>query len=179
MTIEKFHSFRTISDLQKYLEGYTNSLKLRNEELSKQIGEKMRSNDSNNTAELQELRQKLEGSTIDPKKKKSTKKKDQRTNFYNFDSISIYDGIGVKGELELYFKAMEKTKSELERTAKIKQAIDDLISKGLKRDMGCVLLLNDELPAEIAFISSVASGKKFGFKAIFNVPCEERYEIKI
>ena len=179
MTTEKIQKFRTIADLQKYLEGHVNDLKTCSEELSTLVGEKMRVNDSTNDAELQEMRQKIEGSTTDPKKKTSTKKKDRKTNWYNFDSISIYDGMGAKGELELYFKALEMTKSELDRVTKVKQAVDDLVSKGLKKDMGCVMVLNGELPAEIAFTPSTTTKKKYGFKAIFDVPIERHYEIKI
>ncbi len=179
MRKDKIQNFKTVAELQKSLEEYINILKTTSEELSKIIGEKMRSNDSGNASELQELKQKIEGSTTDPKKKKSTKKKEQKTNWYNFDSISIYDGIGMKGELELYFKSMEKTKSELDRVTKVKQAVDDLVNKGLKRDMGCVMLLNYELPAEISFTSSAVTRKKFSFNAVFNVPREEEYVLKV
>jgi hypothetical protein len=176
---ERIQSFRTVTDLQNSLEDYINTLKSRSEELSKTIGEKMRSNDSTTTTEIQEFRQKIEENTTDPKKKKSAKKKDQKANWYNFGAISIYDGIGIKGELELYFKDIERTKSELDRVTKVKQAVDDLVNKGLKRDLGCILLLKEELPAEIAFTPSIASRKKFSFKSIFSVPSEEMYEIKI
>ncbi len=174
MMTEKIQSFKTPEDLQKSLEVYINELKIESEKLSKQIGEKMRSNDSSpNAADLEELRQKIDGSNTDPKKKNTTKKKDKKTNWYNFDAISIYDGIGLKGELELYFKAMEKTKSELEMITKVKQSIDNLVGKGLKRDMGCVLHLNEELPAEIAFTTPSVYKKKFSLKLIFDVPSEE------
>lgn len=183
MITEEIQRFRTVDELQKFLEDHISELKRSSEEASQHIGEKMRSNDSGDPAELQELKQKLEGDTTDPKKKKevkkSTRKKDQKNNWYNFDAISIYDGMGIKGELELYFKAMEMAKAELERVTKVKQAVDDLVTKGLKRDMGCVLVLNHELPAEIAFTSSTTSRRKYSFKAIFNVPVEEPYEIQI
>lgn len=179
MITEKIKNFRTIDELQKYLDGLIGELKKRSEEFSKTVGDKMRSNDSGNTVELQEIRQKIEGTTIDPKKKKSTKKKDQKTNWYNFDSLSIYDGIGIKGELELYFKALELIKSELEMVTKVKQTVDDLVNKDLKKDMGCILVLNHELPAEIAFTSPIVPHKKYSFKAIFDVPLEESYTIKI
>lgn len=179
MITEKIKNFRTIDELQKYLINLIDELKRRSEEFSKTVGDKMRSNDSSNTAELQELRQKIEGTTTDPKKKKSTKKKDSKTNWYNFDSLSIYDGIGIKGELELYFKALERIKSELEMVTKVKQTVDNLVSKDLKRDMGCILVLNHELPAEIAFTSATVSHKRYSFKAIFNVPLDEPYAIKI
>ena len=179
MITQRVQSFRTVADLQKSLDDHINMLKLKSEELSKQVGEKLRVNDSGNAVELQELRQKIEGSTTDPKKKKSAKKKDQKSNWYNFDSISIYDGIGIKGELELYFKAMEQVKSELDRATKVKQAVDDFVNKGLKRDLGCVMFLGQELPAEVAFTPTAVLKKRFGFKAIFNVPIEDPYEVKI
>ena len=179
MTTEKILKFTTVADLQKHLDDISNELKNSSDDLSRTVGEKMRVNDSSNDTELQELRQKIEGSTADPKKKKSTKKNNKKSNWYNFDSISIYDGIGTKGELELYFKALEMTKSELDRVTKVKQAVDDLVNKGLKRDLGCVMVLNHELPADISFTPSAASKKKYGFKAIFDVPVEEPYELKI
>ncbi|SRR5579875_392811 len=167
-------NFRKVDEMQKFLEAQINSLKGRSDEVSKQIGEKMRSTDSagNNDAELVELRQRLEGSQTDPKKKKPVKRKDQKSNWHDFGAISIYDGIGMKGELELYFKAMEKMKAELDRMTKVKQALDDLVNKGLKRDMGCVLFLNGETPAEIAFTSSISPRKKFAIRTILSLPRE-------
>jgi hypothetical protein len=197
MREEKIKNFRTITELQKSLENDLSTLKSRSDEISKLIGEKLRATDSGNTEELQEFRQKLDDDTAaadpkkkspgqktdagktDPKKKKITKKKDQKSNWYNFDAISIYDGIGIKGELELYFKAMEQTKTDLDKTTKIKQAVDDLANKGLKRELGCVMFTNQELPAEIAFTRPVISKKRFAYKAIFNVQREEMDEIKI
>jgi len=41
----------------------------------------------------------------DFKKKKPIKK--QKNTLHKFGNISVFDGIRVKGELELYFKAME------------------------------------------------------------------------
>lgn len=166
------HSFKTPEEMQKSLEGYIAALKAESENLSKLIGEKMRSTDSSNAAEMQELKQKLEGGGADPKKKNAPKKKDQKANWYAFDSLSIYDGIGLKGELELYFKAMEKTKSELEMVTKVKQSIDSLVSKGLKRDMGCILHLGEALPAEIAFTNTSEPRKKFSLRMVFEVPIE-------
>ncbi len=179
MMSKKLQNFRTVYELQQYLENEINTLKQKSDELSKLVGEKLRSTESNDNAELQELKQKLEGGPTDPKKKKSVKKKDQKSNWYNFDSISIYDGTGPKGELELYFKGIEDTKLALEKITKIKQGVDEIVSKGLKKELGCVLLLNNELPAEIAFTKSGSQRKKFAFKAIFNVPKEELYETEV
>ncbi|MGI0087198.1 MAG: hypothetical protein ACREBI_04490 [Nitrosotalea sp.] len=179
MREDRIQNFRTITELQKSLENDINALKSRSDKFSKLIGEKLRVTDSANAEELQEFRQKIDGSTTDPKKKKSVKKKDQKNNWHNLDAISIYDGIGIKGELELYFKAAEQAKAGLERITKIKQTVDDLINKGLKRELGCVMFINEELPAEIAFTKPIISKKKFVYKAIFNVQKEEVDEIKI
>jgi hypothetical protein len=179
MISERLLNFRTVPELQQYLDNEINILKQKSDELSKVIGEKLRSTESNDNAELQELRQKIEGTTTDPKKKKGVKKKDQKNNWYNFDSISIFDGIGPKGELELYFKGMEETKLALDKITKIKQGIDDIISKGLKKELGCVLLLNNELPAEVAFTNDGPPRKKFAYKSIFSTPRDELYEVQI
>jgi len=184
MVCDLLQSFRSIAELQKSLEKEINLLKIKSDEMSKLVGEKLRATESANTADLQEFRQKLEGGPTDPKKKgsakkSSTKKKDQKGNWYNFDSVSVYDGIGLKGELELYFKGMEDTKSQLERLSKIKEGIDDLVNKGLKKDLGCVMLLKNELPSEIAFTTTLPQRKRFAYKAIFNIPKEELNEIYI
>jgi len=193
---EKIYNFRTISDLQKFLDDTINILKRRSNELSNTIGEKLRVTDSVGAADLQELRNKIEGETNDPKKnttksttknptkntknptknttKNTTKKKDQKSNWHNLEAISIYDGIGAKGELEIYFKVLEQTKAELEKITKIKQAVDDLANRGLKDDLGCLFVLNNDLPAEIAF-RKAPEHKKFAFRAIFNAPKEEIY----
>jgi len=176
MISEKIHNFRSISDLQKSLDDSINTLKRRSDELSNTIGEKLRVTESADAADLQEFRNKIEGETSDPKKKKTakstTKKKDQKSNWHNLDSVSIYDGLSTKGELEIYFKALEQTKSELEKITKIKESIDGLSNRGLKDDLGCLFMLNNELPAEIAF-KKMPARKKFAFRAIFAVPKEE------
>lgn len=177
MLSKVFKNFRSISELNQLLENRINALKQDSEELSKLIGEKLRATETTDTAELQAFREKIEGSTSDPKKKKPTKRKDQKSNWYNLDAISIFDGIGVKGELELYFKALELTKSELERITKVKEAVDGLVNRGLKSELGCVFILNHELPAEIALTNSGKPKQKFTYKAIFCVPKEGSDEV--
>jgi hypothetical protein len=176
MMAEMTHNFRSISDLQKALDYSINILKQKSTDLSNTIGEKLRSTDSANDTELQEFRNKIEGSpSNDLKKKKSatknTKKKDQNNNWHTLESISIYDGLGAKGELEIYFKALEQTKLELDRITKVKQAVDDLVNKGLKNELGCVFVLNHGAPAEIAF-RKLPERKKFALKMVFDVPSE-------
>jgi len=177
MISEKIHNFRNIAEMQKALDDTINALKKRSDDLSNTIGEKLRVTESMDAADLQEFKNKMGGETNDPKKKstksatKTTKKKDQKSNWHNLESISIYDGLGAKGELEIYFKALEQTKAELEKITKIKESIDKLSGKGLKDDLACMLVLNPDLPAEIAF-RKAPEHKKFAFKAIFTVPSE-------
>lgn len=171
MISEKIHVFKALPDLEQFLEQCISTLQAQTDEISKIIGEKLRTTDSADNEELQELKSKLEGTPTDPKKK-NTKKKTQKNNWCSFDAVSVYDGIGLKGELELYFKTLEETKLELDHATKVKQSIDGLINKGLKRDLGCVFVLNQSMPAEIAFTGSVTQRKKFAYKATFDVPVE-------
>ena len=164
--------FHTITELQSSVENDLQVLKKKSGEYSESIGEKLRSgNTANDQAEMAELKEKLEG-PVDPKKKKPVKKKDQKTNWYDMGHISVYDGIGTKGELEIYFKALEELKSKIERLEKIKQAIDDMISRGVKRELGCMAVLNHDLTLQISFITARESKAKFSYKSIFNVPIE-------
>jgi len=107
--------FHSMEELQSHLGNQLKILKKKSEEYSEAIGEKIRfENTTNDSAEIAELKEKLEGST-DPKKKKIVKKKDQGANWHDLGPISFYDGIGTKGELEIYFKALEKAKSNIEK----------------------------------------------------------------
>lgn len=174
--IEKFHS---IEEFRAHLGDNLKSLKEKSEEYSEIIGEKIRlENTTNDSTEIAELKEKLEGS-LDPKKKKTVKKRDQTTNWHDFGPISFYDGIGTRGELEIYFKALEKTKTEIEKIEKIKDAIDNFISKGIKRELGCIALLNLDLSLQVCFIKTGQPKTKFSYKSIFSLPSEIIHEIKI
>lgn len=173
MTSTQIQSFRAVSELQKSLDGRIKTLKEESDKLSRLIGEKLRATDTSDSSDLQELREKIEGGTNDPKKKKVTKKKGQKNNWYNLDAISIYDGMGLKGELEIYFKALEETKSELDRVTKVKQSVDDLVNRGVRKELGCVIIIGNEIPAEIAFFKTTTARKKFAYKSIFSVPKDD------
>src|SRR5438552_3395894 len=140
--------FRNIEELQSSLQQYLEELKKKTDEYSKLIGEKIRGEQSSNPEDLADLKTKLEG-PADPKKKKPVKKKTDKANWLDFGSISVYDGLGVKGELELYFKAVEELKSEIDKVQKAKESVDILVTKGLKKEIGCVAHMNHELPFEI------------------------------
>ena len=169
--------FRTMEELQLYLGKELEELKKKSEEYSKTVGEKLRVVETSNPSDLAELKEKLEGPT-DPKKK-PVKKKDMKTNWHNLGDILVYDGIGLKGELDLYFKSLEAMKSKMDKLQKAKNSVDDLISKGLKKDLGCVILISSDMIFEMVFIKTSQPKAKFSFKSIFDVGIEQIHEIKI
>lgn len=171
--------FHSIEELQSHLVNHLKILKKKSEEYSEVIGEKIRfENSINDSSEIAELKEKLEG-YAEPKKKKTVKKRDQESNWHDLGSISFYDGIGIKGELEIYFKALEKVKSDIEKIEKIKEAIGNLISKGVKRELGCIALLNHDMSLQICFVKTGKPKTKFSYKSIFTIPSEIIHEIKV
>ena len=173
----KIIHFRTIGEFQLSLEKELDDLKKKTEEYSRIIGEKLRAVETSNPTDVAELKEKLEG-PADPKKK-PVKKKDKNTNWHNFGEILVYDGMGLKGELDLYFKALEAMKSKMEKIQKAKNSVDELISKGLKKDLGCVILMSSNLTFEMVFIKTAEAKTKFSYKSIFDVGVEQIHEIKI
>lgn len=173
MIIDDVTKFKTLEDMQIIIERQLDSLTKKSDEYSKTIGDKLRENHDlvNNDNDLAELKEKLNGPT-DPKKKK-TVKKDKKDRWYDCGGVSVFDGIGLKGELELYFKALEETKSKIENLEKTKEAIKNLISKGMRKDLSCVALVRHNLPSEMVFVkSNILNENKFSFKSIFSVYTE-------
>ena len=173
----KIAYFKTIEEFQSSLGKELDDLKKKTDEYSITIGEKLRIVETNNPSDVAELKEKLEGQA-DPKKKQ-VKKKDKNANWHSFGDILVYDGMGLKGELDLYFKALENMKSKIEKIQKAKTSIDELISKGLKKDLGCVILMSSDLTFEMVFIKTAEPKAKFSYKSIFDVGIEQIHEIKI
>ena len=171
-------SFRNILAFKSSLEKEFEELKKRSEEYSSRIGEKLRVNDVSNESDLADLREKIAG-PIDPKKKKPVKKKDQKGSWHDLGGVFIYDGIGLRGELEIYFKALEEVKLQIEKLQKIKESTDSLVSRGVKKDLACATFLSRNLVLDMAFIKSTAPLAKFTYKSIFNVGVEHLNEIKV
>ena len=163
--------FRTIEELQLSIDKQLEELKKKADEYSKTIGDKIRVNEGNQSEDLAELKEKLQGPT-DPKKKQPAKKKDQKKNWYDMGAISVYDGIGVKGELELYFQALDEIKSNIESLQKTKEAINGLVSRGLRKDLEYAALMRHNMPFEVTLLKSEGARNKFSFKAIFSVETE-------
>ncbi|MBI3842607.1 MAG: hypothetical protein HY295_05665 [Thaumarchaeota archaeon] len=179
MPIKGIMQFRSLEELQKMIDGQLGNLVKATEDYSKIIGEKLRGSETNNDTSLAELKEKL-NTTTDSKKKKPVKK-DKRANWHSFGNISVFDGIGVKGELELYFKAMDDMKLRAENLQKIKESVDGLISKGIKNDLGCIAFLPSyQSPLDLVFVHYDAQkNAKFSFKSIFNVGIEHERLIEI
>jgi hypothetical protein len=102
------------------------------------------------------------------KKKKS--KKGVSDKWFNLNEILVYNGIGVKGELELYFKAIDQSKAKLENLQRTLSSLNNVIEKGLKADMGCIAFKGTEGILEIAFLKSTGARENFSLKSIYTGP---------
>ena len=60
-------------------------------------------------------------------------KKDKKVNWHDFGEIPVYDGVGLKGELELYFKDIGEIILKIETMERAKESITTLISQGQTR----------------------------------------------
>jgi len=112
------------------------------------------------------------------KKKKS--KKGHSDNWYNLNEILVYNGIGLKGELELYFKAIDELKTKLENLRRTLTTLNNVIEKGLKGDMGCIAFKGTEGVLEIAFLKSTGMRESFSLKSIYSgaaIPIENMVKI--
>ena len=167
--------FDTVAELQSTLKKELDSMQKKSEEYSKLVGEKLRSQRGEGAAEFDEIKAALEG----PKdgKKKPIKKKTS-TQWKQFDSILVYDGVGLKGELEIYFQGLEELKSKVEKLKKIVDSVDKLLLQGLKKELGCFAVMNGDMSFRIAFRSSQPKAK-FAYKTIFDVEVERPIAIKI
>ena len=100
------------------------------------------------------------------KKKKS--KKGLSDKWYNLNEILVYNGLGLQGELELYFKAVDELKSKLENLQRCLSTLNNVIEKGLKKDMGCIAFRGSEGIVEIAFLKASMVRENFSLKSIYS-----------
>ena len=167
--------FNTIEELQQALKKELDLLQKKSDEYSKLIGEKLRDTQSSTPGEFDEIKAMLEP----PKdgKKKPPKKK-ETTQWKQFQSVQIYDGICLKGELEIHFQGLEALKVKLEKLKKISESIDALLAQGLKKDLGCLVLLTVD-SFRMTFLRGALKKQRFAYKSIFIVEAEKPIEIKI
>jgi hypothetical protein len=179
------------SNLEKEIEETEQSIS----EYSNVLGDKIRRNEelAKDDPEFLELKSKLEtnpdkkksdiknedvkksdkiSEKKNPEKKVTEKPKKQSKkgseHWYNLDHIMIYNGIGLKGELELYFKAIDELKSKLENLQRTLSALNNIIEKGLKEDMACIAFHGSNGPLQISFLKSSDIRKNFSFKSIYS-----------
>ncbi len=194
--IERFNSVSSLQiNLEKEIEDTEQIIK----EYSNLLGEKIRSNQESSAddPEFLALKAKLDGGTDDKSKDKSKddKSKDKKSKdkkkkskkgasdkWYNLNEILVYNGIGLKGELELYFKAVDESKSKLENLHRTLTSLNNVIEKGLKADMGCVVFRGTEGILEIAFLKSSGARENFSLKSIYTgraIPVENMIKIGV
>jgi len=167
--------FNTMEELQRTLKKELDMLQKKSDEYSKLIGEKLRDSQSDTPGEFDEIKAMLEG----PKdaKKKPVKKKES-TQWKQFQSVQIYDGICLKGELEIHFQGLEVLKIKLEKLKKISESVDALLAQGLKKELGCLVLITVD-SFRMTFLRGGQKKSRFAYKSIFTVEAEKPIEIKI
>ena len=188
--------FNSVSSLQTNLEIEIEDTERIIKEYSDMLGEKIRVNEESSAddPEFLALKAKLDGGSSDvkskDKKSKDKKSKDKKSKdkkpeikksndkkkkskkghsdkWYNLNEILVYNGIGLKGELELYFKAIDELKTKLENLRRTLTTLNNVIEKGLKGDMGCVAFKGTEGVLEIAFLKSTDARENFSLKSIY------------
>lgn len=186
--------YNTVSSLKSSLEKEIEDTEQAINEYSGVLGEKIRVNEefSKDDPEFLELKSKLDNTPVDKKKadakidesknknpeKKSAEKKTAEKpkkaskkgseHWYNLDHIMVYNGIGLKGELELYFKAIDELKSKLETLQRTLSSLNNIIEKGLKEDMACIAFHGSNGPLQISFLKTSDIRKNFSFKSIYS-----------
>jgi len=125
----------------------------------------------------------LKDKANDAKKKTAKAKKGKKgisDKWYNLNEILVYNGIGLKGELELYFKAVDELKAKLENLQRTLSTLSTVMEKGLKEDMGCVAFRGTEGTLEITFLKSSGMRENFTLKSIYTgkaIPVENMIKI--
>lgn len=181
MTFLQLEQFDTIEDMKEYLSSEIQRLDNQINNYSTLIGEKLRNEEKNITNnELDDFKSKLtqinepkskDGKNNTKKTKKSTKK-NINSQWLNFEGIRIFNGVGIKGELELYFKALDEMKTKNEILKNNKNALENLTTTGIKKDLNCVSLNQLNGALDVAFVKNNNPKRKFAFKSICSLPCE-------
>ena len=188
----KISRFESISELQELVDKQIKELDKKIDVQSKFIGDKIREGEKNNVEELSDLKEKL-----NPDKSKNTKDKDKKSknkpgndkksknskqnkkskkgqseDWINYENLHLYNGVGTRGELELYFKSLEEMKEKSERLTNTKASLEQLIKSGIKKELSGVGFEQQDGPYELAFIKTDSKREKFSFKSILTTGCE-------
>lgn len=179
-----------MGELKDKIERQVSELDNKIELHSKLIGDKIREGEKDNSEELSDLKDKLnpekskdkksnekksdkkrqQNKKTEPKKKKS--KKGESENWIEYENIHLYNGVGTRGELELYFKSLEEMKSDSEKLRNTKDSLEKLMNSGIKKDLGGIGYEHPDGTFELAFIKTDEKREKFSFKSILTVGCE-------
>lgn len=169
--------YNSASEFQDSLSSQIKNLEKKIDDYTKKLGDKLRTDKelSQDDPDVQQIKEQMEGTKKDQgdnkkKKKKSSKRKDAK--WFDINGLYIYNGASATGELEVYFKAVESLKNERDSLRKIKESLDSLIEKGLKENLGCVVLQNCDSPPEIILMKNNSKSEKFAYKSIICVNCE-------
>ena len=182
---QAFIHFNSIPELQESIDKKIKQIDNKIETQSKIIGDKIRDGEKNNDEELSDLKDKLtsdksKGKKPENKNSKNKKsqpakkkgKKGQSENWIDYQNLHLYNGVGTRGELELYFKSLEEMKADSERLKLTKDSVDQLLTSGIKKDLAGIGYDQREGPYELAFIKPEGKREKFSFKSILTVGCE-------
>ncbi len=182
---QKILRFNSIQELQILIDNRITELNNKIDLQSKLIGDKIREGEKENAEELSDLKDKLNPENSKDKKtenkksqnkkttnKKKKSKKGESENWINYESLHLYNGVGTRGELELYFKSLEEMKTESERLMNTKNSLEQLMKSGIKKELAGIGYEQYDGPYELAFIKSDSKREKFSFKSILTVGCE-------
>ncbi|NIP61375.1 MAG: hypothetical protein GWN01_14120 [Nitrosopumilaceae archaeon] len=166
-------SFNTIDEFKAHLEKEISKNNHELDYISKAAGERIRQKekDFESDKEFQIIKEKLEDDKSNEKKKK--KKKQSLSNWINYGSLNLYNGMGIKGELEIYFQEIEILKSKLDKLESTKKSLEDLLNKGLKNNLKCVVLREDDGFEMVLLKTTEKTREKFSFKSQFSVPAQK------
>ncbi|MHA7733892.1 hypothetical protein [Nitrosopumilus sp. S6] len=184
MNSNQIHHFRSVDELHESVDKNLEALNKKIDDYSKLLGEKIRSEEKNDDSKFSDLKEKLDivnstDSKNTTKKKSNSKnqkqrktKKGEQKNWIQYQDVHLYNGIGTRGELELYFKSLEDMKAKAEKLKNTKETITQLISTGIKKDLGCVGLEQENGSYQLAFVPSELKRPKFTYKSIMTIGCE-------
>jgi len=181
---QKLSRFNSIQELQESLDKRIKEIDNKIQLQSKLIGDKIREGEKNNDEELSDLKEKLNPETSKDKKTDNQKSKNKKTNkpkkskkgksenWIDYEGLHLYNGVGTRGELELYFKSLEEMKAESERLKNTRESLEQLMKSGIKKELSGIGYEQLDGPYELAFIKTDSKREKFSFKSILTVGCE-------
>lgn len=197
VTALKINLEREIDDVQASIQEYSNILgqKIRSPEetllddsdflafkakLDESLTNKKHDNKQSDGKKEKEVIKTPEIKNTVEKKKKS--KKGINDKWFDLNEIRIYNEIGVKGELELYFKTIDELKAKLENLQRTLSTLNNIIEKGLKENMGCMVFRGTTGTLELAFLKSIGFRKNFSLKSTYTgsaIPVEKGIKIGV